>query len=141
MTDPRPEDDYPGRRFGLPSSGPGAVAGWGRRLLALAIDWVLSMLSAAAFVGSQVWSGGGAEGWLTLAIFATQATVLTALLGGSAGQLLAGVVVRRTSGQPLDLLRALARTLLICLVIPPVIYNRDSQGLHDLAVDSIAVRR
>lgn len=141
MTDPRPEGDYPGRRFGLPPAGPGAVAGWGRRVLALVVDWALSTLSAAAFVGSQVWSGGGAAGWLTLAIFAIQATVLTALLGGSAGQLLTGVVVRRTSGEPLDLLRALARTLLICLVIPPVVYNRDTQGLHDLAVDSIALRR
>jgi hypothetical protein len=26
-------------------------------------------------------------------------------------------------------------------VVPPVIYNRDQQGLHDLAVDSIALRR
>lgn len=137
----RPEDDYPGQRFGLPPNGSGAVAGWGRRLLALAIDWALSMLSAAAFAGRQVWSGGGAVGWLPLAVFAAEATLLTALLGGSAGQLLTGVLVRRTSGRPLDLLRALGRTLLLCLVIPPVIYNRDQQGLHDLAVDSIAVRR
>ncbi|MBA2444971.1 MAG: RDD family protein, partial [Nocardioidaceae bacterium] len=47
----------------------------------------------------------------------------------------------RTAGEPLDIFRTLLRTALICLVIPPLVYNRDQQGLHDLAVDSIAVRR
>ncbi len=61
--------------------------------------------------------------------------------GGSAGQLICRVTVRRTSGRPLDLLRALIRTALICAVIPPIVYNRDRQGLHDLAVDSIVLQR
>ena len=29
----------------------------------------------------------------------------------------------------------------MCLVIPPMFNNGDQQGLHDLAVDSIALRR
>jgi RDD family len=117
------------------------VAGWGRRLLALLIDWILSMLALSAFIGHDVWTGRGDAQWLPMAVFALEVCVLTALLGGSAGQLVMRVVVRRTSGMPLDLIRALVRTLLICLVIPPLIYNRDQQGLHDLAVDSIALRR
>jgi uncharacterized RDD family membrane protein YckC len=36
---------------------------------------------------------------------------------------------------------ALARTLMICLVVPPVIYNRDRRGLHDLAARTVTVRR
>jgi hypothetical protein len=99
------------------------------------------MLVVGAFVGQDVWSGGGAAQFAPLAVFGVEAWILTALLGGSAGQLIVGVCIRRTSGGPLDLLRALLRTALICLVIPAVIYNRDQQGLHDLAVDSIAVRR
>jgi len=67
--------------------------------------------------------------------------VLTVTLGGSAGQLVLRVQVRRVNGGRLDVWRAVVRTLLICLVIPPVIYNRDQRGLHDLAVDSVAVRR
>jgi uncharacterized RDD family membrane protein YckC len=30
--------------------------------------------------------------------------------------------------------RALARTVLICLAIPPLIWDRDARGLHDRAV-------
>lgn len=76
-----------------------------------------------------------------MAVFALETWVLTTFLGGSAGQLICRVTVRRTSGRPLDLLRALARTALICAVIPPIVYNRDRQGLHDLAVDSIVLQR
>ncbi len=134
-------EDYPGARRGLPRSGTGAVAGWGRRVGALCIDWVLSLLVTSVFTGSSAWSGSSTGQWTTLAIFAVEVWVLTTLLGGSAGQLICRVTVRRTSGRPLDLLRALVRTLLICAVVPPVIYNRDRQGLHDIAVDSIALQR
>jgi uncharacterized RDD family membrane protein YckC len=125
----------------MPRSGPGAVAGWGRRFVAIAIDWLLSMLVVSVFIGQDVWSGDGPAQWLPLAVFGLEAWVLTTLLGGSAGQLIMRVGVRRTSGEPLDIFRALLRTFLILLVIPPLIFNRDQQGLHDLAVDSIAVRR
>ncbi|MGH3471451.1 MAG: RDD family protein, partial [Nocardioidaceae bacterium] len=135
------EQDWPGKRKGLPESGPGAVAGWGRRVLALGIDWALSLLVVGAFIGHDVWTGRGAAQWAPLAVFAAEAWILTTLVGGSAGQLVTGVVIRRTTGAPLDLLRSLVRTLLICLVIPPVVYNRDQQGLHDMAVGSIALRR
>jgi hypothetical protein len=134
-------EDYAGARRGLPRAGPGAVAGWGRRVAALCIDWVLSLLVSSAFTGGGVWSGSSNGQWSTLATFAVEVWVLTTLLGGSAGQLICRVTVRRTSGQPLDLLRALVRTVLICAVIPPLIYNRDRQGLHDIAVDSIAMQR
>ncbi len=135
------EPDYPGRRKGLPPTGPGSTAGWGRRLGALVIDWGLSLLVASAIRQLGFWSGDGARQFGPLVVFAVEAWILTTLVGGSAGQLLIGVTVRRVSGAALDPARALLRTILICLVIPPLIYNRDQQGLHDLAVDSIAVRR
>lgn len=117
------------------------MASWGRRVLALAIDWLLSLLASSALLGQGVWTAPGTGQWAPLAVFALETWVLTTFLGGSAGQLICRVTVRRTSGRPLDLLRALARTLLVCAVIPPLIYNRDRQGLHDLAVDSIALQR
>jgi hypothetical protein len=30
---------------------------------------------------------------------------------------------------------------MICLVVPPLIYDRDRRGLHDLASNTVAVRR
>ena len=68
--------------------------------------------------------------------------MLTALTGGSFGQLLTGVRVLRTNGHPLNLLLALGRTVLICLVIPPLVYKSETgRGLHDLWTDSAAYRR
>jgi uncharacterized RDD family membrane protein YckC len=116
------------------------VAGWGRRVLALILDWLLSMLVVGAFVGRDVWSGDGAVQWAPLVVFGAEVWLLTSLIGASAGQLLVGVVIRRTSGARLDAGRALVRTILICLVIPPLIFNRDQQGVHDLAIDSIALK-
>jgi len=99
------------------------------------------MLAVAAFIGQEVWVGQGAAQWAPLAVFAVETWLFTSLLGGSAGQVVTRVVIRRTAGAPLDPSRALLRTLLICLVIPPLIFNRDQQGLHDLAVGSVALRR
>jgi RDD family len=135
------EQRWPGERLGLPESGRGSVAGWGRRVLALAIDWILSMLAVGAFVGSAIWTGGGSAGWAPLAVFAAEKWVLTALLGSSAGQLLTSIRVVRLSPEPLGLWRPLVRSVLVCLVIPPVIYDQDQRGLHDLAVGTVTVKR
>ncbi|HET7328724.1 MAG TPA: RDD family protein [Nocardioidaceae bacterium] len=135
------EHTWPGRRYGLPEEGPGAVGGWGRRMVALFVDWFLSLLVVAALAGPQVWSGGGTAQWGPLLVFAVQRWVLIVLLGGSAAQLMLGLQVVRVTGGGLGPVRALARTALLCLVIPAAIYNNDRQGLHDLAADSIVVRR
>jgi len=131
---------WPGERLGLPQSGRGAVAGWGRRTLALVLDWVGSMMVVGLFVGTDLWNGTGAVQWAPLLVFAAERWVLTSLTGGSVGQLLTRIRVVRTDGSTLGPGRALVRTLLICLVIPPVVYNPDQRGLHDLAVDSVTVR-
>ncbi len=40
------EEGYPGQHLGLPERGPGSVSSMPRRLLALVIDWLLSMVIA-----------------------------------------------------------------------------------------------
>ncbi len=131
---------YPGSRLGLPADGPRSVASWGRRLLALAVDWLASMLVAAAVLGGAVW-GQGWEAWAPMTVFLLEAGILTALMGGSFGQLLLRIVVVRIDGKPLGLLQALGRTLLICLVVPPLVFNRDNRGLHDMAFGTVTLRR
>ena len=118
------------------------MAGWGRRIVALAIDWVASTLVAIAFTGVGGWLDGTTlSESLPLLVFLLEATCLTALTGGSFGQLACRVVVARVDGGPVNLLQALLRTALICLVIPPLVFNRDQRGLHDLAVRTVALRR
>jgi uncharacterized RDD family membrane protein YckC len=137
---------YPGARLGLPKDGPGSVASWLRRGAALATDWGASLLVAGVIFGSGVW-GQGAAAWAPLGVFLVEATLLTALLGGSFGQLVLGLVVMRISAEsarearPVNLLFALMRTFLICLVVPPLVFNRDNRGLHDLAAGTIVLRR
>lgn len=132
---------YPGQALGLPEEGPGSVAGWGRRILALTLDWLAATLVAVGFIGFDDWSRSNQSGWVTLLVFLVEATVLTALLGGSFGQLIARIAVVRLDGKPVNLLQALVRTFLICLVIPPLVFNRDGRGLHDLAVKTVPLRR
>ena len=99
------------------------------------------MLTAATFIGTDVWTGNGLAQWATMGVFLLEATFLTVLLGGSFGQLVLRVVVVRVDGKPVNVLQALLRTFLICLVIPPLVFNRDQRGLHDLAVKTVTVRR
>ncbi|QNN53218.1 RDD family protein [Nocardioides mesophilus] len=131
---------YAGARLGLPPVGPRSVASWGRRLAALTIDWFASLLVATALFGTGVW-GHGWETWAPMGVFFVELTVLTALTGGSFGQLALRIAVVRVDGGPVTLLHTLLRSLLICLVVPPLIYNRDNRGLHDLVVGTVTVRR
>ncbi len=132
---------YPGQRLGLPVEGAGSVAGWGRRIVALCIDWALSLLIASAFIGRDVWTGHGFAVWAPLVALFVQLTVLTGLLDASVGQRVVGLAVARLDGESVALPRAALRSLLICLAIPPLVFDRDSRGLHDLAAGTIVLRR
>lgn len=99
------------------------------------------MLTVAAFIGTDVWTARGLTQWAPMGVFLLEATILTPLLGGSFGQLLLRVVVVRVDGKPVNILHALLRTFLICLVIPPLVFNQDQRGLHDLAVKTVTLRR
>jgi uncharacterized RDD family membrane protein YckC len=118
-------------------------ASWPRRIGALVIDWLVSTLVTIGFVGLGDYAQEGSpSGWIVLAVFALEVSVLTTLTTGSFGQLLMRVRVLRTDGRPLSLLMALARTVLICLVVPPLIYKPDTgRGLHDMWTGSAAYRR
>ena len=129
VTDPKAA--YPGQRFGLPERGPGSVASMPRRLLALLIDWLLSMLIAYWLTGSQFW---------TIAVFAVEVYVLTALTGCTVGKRLLGIRVMRTGGGPVGFGWSLVRTAILLTAVPPLLTDRDLRGLHDRASDTIVVR-
>lgn len=130
---------------GQPTLDPPGVrtASWGRRILALVVDWTVCTLVVVVFLGPAGWSEDRASGVYTMGVFVLESTVLTALLGGSFGKLVTGLRVLRQDGsdRPPDLLRSLLRVVLVCLVVPPVIYKPDGRGLHDLAVGTATVPR
>jgi uncharacterized RDD family membrane protein YckC len=132
---------YPGNRLGLPEEGSGSVAGWGRRLAALVVDWLIASLIASAVVQRPLWSGGNDLGVSQLVVFCLMSAVLVGLLGFTIGHRLFGLRVIRPDQRPVGLLRGLVRSALICLVIPAAIYDRDRRGLHDKSADTVVVLR
>lgn len=130
---------YPGGRLDLPREGSGSVAGYGRRLLALFVDWVLSLL-VVALVGAAAGWGQGTRSLVTLAVFGVATWVLTALMGATAGKRLCGVRVARLDRRPVGIGWALARTALLILVVPALLWDRNYRGLHDRVAGTVVVR-
>ena len=121
---------YPRQRLGLPQQGPGSAAGFGPRLVAYLIDSAACALIAYGFLRNQQ---------LTVLVFAVEVLVLTWLAAGSAGQLVYGLRVVRVDGRPAGLPRAALRTLLLCLLVPALIWDRDGRGLHDKAAGTVVL--
>ena len=128
---------YPGQRFGLPQSGPRSVAGVARRLGSLMIDWVMAALIALAVLGDK---NQASVQYLTLAIFAGEIWLLTALTGFTVGKRLLGMRVARLDGRPVGFYRSLIRTVLFLLVVPALVLDADLRGLHDKAAGTIVIR-
>ena len=124
-------EGYPGQRLGLPERGPASVASMPRRLLALLIDWLLSMLIAYWLTKSQFW---------TIAVFAVEVYILTVFGGSTVGKRLVGIRTVRIGGGPIGFGWALVRTALLLTVVPPLLTDRDLRGLHDRASNTIVVR-
>jgi uncharacterized RDD family membrane protein YckC len=117
----------------------GQAAGLGRRALAIAIDWLLALLVARLIPGAEYGTGDYAVA--TLVIFAVEIIALTWLTGSSFGQRVMGIAVVSQAGGRLSLWRIVVRTVLICLVIPALVYDSQKRGLQDLAVGSRVVMR
>ena len=118
------------------------TASWGRRILALIVDWIASTLVVVVLIGPDRY---GSDRWAStyvLGVYVLESALFVALLGGSFGQLATRLRVVRVdgSGRPLSLLVALARQVLVALVIPPLVFRPDGRGLHDLAARSAVVR-
>ena len=147
-TGPAEEFRFPGNRLGLPETGPGSVASWPRRVLALFLDWMIAGLVASAVTTKPMWAGGNDYNTAHLVAFFAMTAILTGLAGGTIGHRLCGLRVLNlrpsgTSGYAaqVGLFAGAIRALLICLLIPAAVYDRDRRGLHDRAANTVVVRR
>jgi uncharacterized RDD family membrane protein YckC len=134
---------YPGQHLGLPEFGRGSVAGWSRRFAALFIDWIACTVIAIAFfyhphAGHMTDVFAQPRLW-TPVVFAAQDFLLTALTGFTLGKRLLRLRVVRLDGRPVGL-RALPRTLLLMLVLPALMMDRDLRGLQDKAAGTVVVQ-
>ncbi len=120
-----------------------ATASWGRRFLALLVDWLASTLVVVTFVGWDDYSAVGSSAQLfVLPTYIVQSALLTWSLSGSFGKLATGLRVVPALGpvRAFNPLRLLVRQLMVALVIPPLVFRPDGRGLHDLVAGTATVR-
>ncbi len=135
-----PAGGHPGERLGLPASGVGAVAGFGRRLAALTVDWLAGYLIAMLFASPDP-AVDPDFGWVVLGIWFLLTAVPVAVFGASAGMTALGIRVASLGGSAVvGVPRAVLRTLLIAVVVPPLVRDRDGRGWHDRATRTVVVR-
>ena len=122
-------------------SKPRVVAGFGRRILALLVDWLIAYgLAGFALV----------FGWLTPAMLSTAVLIIWFVLGAifvrlfsfTPGQFALGLMVVSVDDRlHVGIGRAAVRGLLVALVVPPLFVDSDGNGLQDRVTLTSVVRR
>ena len=115
------------------------TASWRRRIGALFVDWLTCLAVAQGLVATDV-IAANPNGVVTLGLFVVESALFTAVAGGSFGKVATRLRVVRQDGslQPLGLLPALLRSLLVALLVPPLL-TMGGRGLHDVAVGTRTV--
>ncbi|MEV6331662.1 RDD family protein [Streptomyces sp. NPDC051909] len=128
---------YRGQQLGLPEEGPGSIARPGRRLGALAVDWALCMVIAYGLITHGY---NQATGNWALVILLVMSVLTVGTIGFTPGKRLFGLRVVSANGGRLGILRVVLRSVLVCLAIPALIWDRDGRGLHDRFSGAVQVR-
>ncbi|KQX13087.1 MULTISPECIES: RDD family protein [Streptomyces] len=128
---------YRGQQLGLPEEGPGSIARPGRRLGALAVDWALCLLIAYGLITDGY---NQATGNWALVLLLVVSVLTVGTIGSTPGKRLFGLRVVSANGGRLSLPRVAIRSVLVCLAIPALIWDRDGRGLHDRLSGAVQVR-
>lgn len=140
-------NDYPGQRLGLPESGPGSIAGFGRRIAALLIDWFIAyglvgllvafgLMNQQTFLYTPLGSTAIAAVWVVLGIISVR------LFGFTPGQLALGLRVASVDNRVhVGLGRATVRGMLVFFVIPALFTDSDLRGYQDRFTNTAVVKR
>jgi uncharacterized RDD family membrane protein YckC len=123
----------------MPQRGPGSVASLGRRVVAILLDWLVCNVIAVGLLHYRL-GESGAGSFKPLALFVLMNVVLVGTLGSTIGHRLLGLRVVRLGGASAGPLLAGTRAVLLALVIPAVIWDRDTRGFHDKIPGTVLVR-
>jgi uncharacterized RDD family membrane protein YckC len=127
-----PIEPLPGARLGLPASGSGSVASYGRRVAGVVIDSAASFVIAALFTRSAT-----PGGWSTV-VFLVETVVLLSVTGQTLGMAAVRLHAVSLSGR-IHPWWAIIRQVLLLLLIPALITDSDRRGLHDKASGTVVV--
>ena len=130
---------YPGERLGMPREGRGSIGRFGRRLVGVCVDWALCLVVAYGVFHVPL-GGAGARSFVPLGVFAAENLLLVGTLGSTVGHRLVGLRVLSTDGHAARPLQVLVRTVLLCLFLPAMFWDKDGRGLHDKAARTLIVR-
>jgi uncharacterized RDD family membrane protein YckC len=122
---------------GMTGDGPdraGSVPSLARRFLALLADWILCLLAAGLIANpSRV-------AWPPVAILVLEYAFFVGLFGQTPGLRLARIrCVSIADGRPVGVLRGFVRGVLLALLVPALIMDRERRGLHDRAAGTVVV--
>lgn len=134
---------YRGERLGLPESGRASLAPAGSRIGAWLVDALASALVAALFTarGSNRDLAHRLPGYWSLIPFALDYVLGMLFAGRTLGMYLFGLrVIRVDRDEAVNPWRAVLRTVLLMLLVPAVVFDRDGRGLHDRYTDTAVVR-
>lgn len=96
------------------------------------IDWLPCAAAAQLLTANPSFSA--------LALFAAVTALSVGVAGRTVGHAVAGLRVALLDGRRAGFAAGVIRTVLLCLVIPPVVYDADGRGLHDRAAGTIVLR-
>ncbi len=126
--------EFPGEHLGLPQTGAGSLAGMGRRIAALFVDWMIALGIAALLARTTSASS------LTLLIWFVIGVGAVTLFGFTPGQYFLRLrTVRIDAPAPVGFVRALARQVLLLFVVPALFTDADGRGMHDRATGTALV--
>jgi hypothetical protein len=130
-----PDSWWRGKRLGLPASGPGSIVGFGPRLGAFVADIVLSALVAGLFTAPEL-----PRNW-SLVAFLAEYVVFGAAFGQTPGMRLFGLrLVRVDRPGRVGIVRVVARTAVLALLVPALIWDVDGRCLHERFSQTAVVR-
>ncbi|MEV0294884.1 RDD family protein [Nocardia sp. NPDC050710] len=125
--------EFPGEHLGLPRTGAGSMAGQGRRIAAMFVDWLMA-------VGISLLILRHVNANLPLLIWFVIGIAAVTLFGFTPGQYFLRLrVIRIDAPVAVGFVRALARQVLLLFVVPALFTDADGRGMHDRATGTAVV--
>ncbi|GAA4472200.1 RDD family protein [Enteractinococcus fodinae] len=128
---PSREPRWAGEFLGLPESGPASAASYPRRIGAIFIDWFV-----ASGIAMIIEPGNS---WWVLVVFIGMHFALLWLFGTTLGKRVFKIQVVQVGGATIKLYQAAIRAVLLGLVIPVLVIDRDGRGLHDKLAGTVQI--
>jgi uncharacterized RDD family membrane protein YckC len=111
------------------------VPSFAKRFGALFVDWLLCLLVSGLFVADL-----RTATWEPLAVLVVEYALFIGLFTQTPGMRIAKIrCVDAPGGGAIGIPRAMLRGLLLCLVIPALIMDKERRGLHDKAARSVII--